>query len=93
MTGAANGVEVAGGAKGVAVTGAAPGDVTPLGCEAAPGANGGVAVEGIGMAGFAAATGTAATGTAVTGSCEVMTLALPGGATTEVPSVVGTSAS
>ena len=82
VTGAANGVAVAGPAKGVAVTGAAVDDVALLGWVAGPGANGGVAVEGMGMAGFAAATG----------SCEVITLALPGGATTAVPSVVGTSA-
>jgi hypothetical protein len=82
VTGAANGVAVAGAANGVAVTGAAVGDVALLGWLAGPGANGGVAVEGMGMAGFAAATG----------SCEIMTLALPGGATTVVPSVVGTSA-
>ncbi len=82
VTGAANGVAVAGAANGVAVTGAAAEDVALLGWVAGPGANGGVAVEGMGMAGFAAATG----------SCEVMTLALPGGATNEVPSVVGTCA-
>ncbi len=83
VTGAANGVAVAGAANGVAVTGAAVDDVALLGCVAGPGAKGGVAVEGIGMAGFAAATG----------SCEVMILALPGGAAAGVPSVVGTSAS
>jgi hypothetical protein len=83
VTGAANGVAVAGAANGVAVTGAAVEDVALLGCVAGPGANGGVAVDGIGMAGLAAATG----------SCEVMTLALPGGAATAMPSVVGTSAS
>ena len=82
VTGAANGVAVAGAANGVAVTGAAADDAALLGCVAGPGANGGVAVEGMGMAGRAAATG----------SCEVMTLALPGGATKVVPSVVGTSA-
>ena len=69
VTGAANGVAVAGLANGVAVTGAAAGVVALLGCVAGPGANGGVAVEGIGIAGLAWATG----------SCEVMTLALPGG--------------
>ena len=82
VTGAANGVAVAGRANGVAVTGAAAGVVALLGCVAGPGANGGVAVEGIGIAGLACATG----------SCEVMTLALPGGAATVVPSVVGTCA-
>jgi hypothetical protein len=83
VTGAANGVAVAGAANGVAVTGAAAGDEALPGCAAGPGANGGVAVEGMGIAGLAVATG----------SCEVMTFALPGGATTGVPSVVGTSAS
>ena len=83
VTGAANGVAVAGAANGVAVTGAAVDDAALLGCVAGPGAKGGVAVEGMGMAGRAAATG----------SCEVMTFALPGGATIVVPSVVGTSAS
>jgi len=82
VTGAANGVAVAGAANGVAVTGAAAGVVALLGCVAGPGANGGVAVEGIGIAGLACATG----------SCEVMTLALPGGGATVVPSVVGTCA-
>jgi hypothetical protein len=82
VTGAANGVAVAGAANGVAVTGAAVDEVALLGCVAGPGANGGVAVEGIGIAGFAAATG----------SCDVMTFALPGGTTNEVPSVVGTCA-
>ena len=57
VTGAANGVAVAGAANGVAVTGAAAGVVALLGCVAGPGANGGVAVDGIGMAGPAAATG------------------------------------
>jgi hypothetical protein len=84
VTGAAKGVAVAGAANGVAVTGAAVEDVALLGCAAGPGTKGGVAVEGMGMAaGLAAATG----------SCEVMTLALPGGAATVVPSVVGTCAS
>jgi hypothetical protein len=92
-TGAASGPAVVGVANGVAVTGAADGVAFPgaavdgvgtlLGREAGPGVNGGVAVEGMGMAGLAAATG----------SCEVMTFALPGGSTNEVPSVVGTSAS
>jgi hypothetical protein len=83
VAGAANGVAVAGAANGVAVTGAAGDEMALLGCEAGPGANGGVAVEGMGMAGGLAA---------ARGSCEVMTLALPGGAATVVPSVVGTSA-
>ncbi len=82
VTGAANGVAVAGAANGVAVTGAAVEDTALLGCVAGPGANGGVAVEGMGMAGLAAPTG----------SCEVMTFALPGGTTNAVPSVVGTCA-
>ena len=83
VTGGANGVAVAGGANGVAVTGAADDDPALLGCAAGPGTNGGVAVEGMGMAGFACARG----------SCEVITLELPGGTTSAVPSVVGTSAS
>ena len=82
VTGAAKGVAVVGAASGVAVTGAAGGAPALFDCVAGPGPNGGVAVEGTGMAGFAAATG----------SCAVMTLALPGGNTTAVPSVVGTSA-
>jgi len=81
VKGAVAGASDAGAANGVAVTGDT--DVALLGCMVGPAANGGVAVEGIGMAGLAVATG----------SCEVMTFALPGGATTEVPSVVGTSAS
>jgi len=81
VTGAAKGVAVAGAANGVAVTGAAPRVVALLGWVAGPGANGGVAVEGIGIAGRAAA-----------GSCAVMTFALPGGGAAVVPSVVGTSA-
>jgi hypothetical protein len=84
VTGAAKGVAVAGATNGVAVTGAAVEEAALLGCAAGPGAKGGVAVEGTGMAGGLAAT---------TGSCEVMTWALPGGAATVVPSVVGTWAS
>ena len=81
VTGAANGVAVAGAANGVAVTGAAVDDVALLGWVAGPGANGGVAVEGMGIAGLAAATG----------SCEVMTFALREARRPAVPSVVGTS--
>ena len=84
VTGAAKGVAVAGAANGVAVTGAAAGDVALLGCGAGPGRERRRRRGGDGDGRLRRPP---------RGSCEVMTFALPGGAATGVPSVVGTSAS